>query len=178
MQHNVRIEEQFDDRLISEEILRSCRNHIETLQNLSHLTSSDAADSNHVRLNVRMMEWHLLNLTEALVLPLRHMSKVSADDPPAKPQVARVTTTTPDSNEGTQVCEGEFETAPDRTIWSALVNVADDARLQRLHVNARSMITTARGSTSLRVSLDNAVSDWKDFSAAVEDEANRRLLIQ
>jgi hypothetical protein len=45
-------------------------------------------------------------------------------------------------------------------------------------VNARSMITTARGSTSLRVSLDNAVSDWKDFSAAVEDEANRRLLIQ
>jgi hypothetical protein len=177
MQHDIRIEEQFDDRVISEEILRSCRNHIETLQNLSYLTSSDAADSNQVRLNVKMMEGHLLNLTEALVLPPTHVSKVYAGGSPAKPQVARVSTIAADSNEGTQVCEGEFTTAPDRTIWSALVNVADDARLQRLHLNAHSMITTARGSTLPRVSLDNAVSDWKDFSAAVEDEENRRLLI-
>jgi hypothetical protein len=182
MQHNVRFEEQFDDRIISEEILRSCRNHIETLQNLSYLTSSDAADSNQVRLNVKMMEWHLLNLTEALVLPPvlppMDVSKVSAGGRPAKPQVTSVSTTAADSNEDTQVCEGEFRIAPDRTIWSALVNVADDARLHRLHLKAHRMLTTAKGSTSPKVSLPNAVSDWKDFSIAVEDEENRRLLIQ
>jgi hypothetical protein len=178
MQHNIRIEEQFDDRVISEEILRSCRNHIETLQNLGSLTSSDAADPNQVRLNVKMMEWHLRNLAEALLLPLRHVSKVSAEGPPAKPQVDRVTTTATKSIEGMQVCEGEFGIAPDRTIWPALVNVADDARLHRLLMTAHRMITTARGSTSSKVSLPNAVSDWKDFSVAVEDEENRRLLIQ
>lgn len=177
MHHDIRIEEQFDDRVISEEILRSCRNHIKTLQNLGSLTSSDAADPNQVRLNVKMMERHLVNLTEALLLPLRHVSKVSAAGPPAKPQVTRVSTTAADSNEGTQVCKGEFRTAPDRTIWSALVNVADDARLHRLHLKAHRMLTTAQGSTSPKVSLPNAVSDWKDFSAAVEDEENRRLLI-
>jgi hypothetical protein len=175
MRHNVHIEEQFAERVISEEILRSCRNHIETLQNLGYLTSSDAADPNQVRLNIKMMEWHLLNLNEALLLPLRHVSKVSGL--PAKPQVTRVSTTVADSNEGPQVCEGEFRIAPDRTIWSALVNVADDARLHRLHLKAHRMLTTAQGSTSPKVSLPNAVSDWKDFSAAVEDEENRRLLI-
>jgi len=90
MQRNIRIEEQFADRVISEEILRSCRNHIETLQNLSYLTSSDAADPNQVRLNVKMMEWHLLNLTEALLLPLWHVSKVSSEGPLAKLQGASV----------------------------------------------------------------------------------------
>ena len=177
MQRNVPIEEQSTDRVISAELLKSCRNHIETLQNLSYLTSSDAADPNQVRLNVKMMEWHLLNLTEALLVPLRHMSKVSAEGPLAKPQVTRVSTIVADSNEARQVCEGEFRTAPDRTIWPALVNVADDARLHRLHLKAHRMLTTAQGSTSPKVSLPNAVSDWKDFSAAVDDEENRRLLI-
>ncbi len=175
MQHNIRIEEQFTDRVISEELLSSCRNHIETLQNLSYLTSIEAADTNQVRLNVKMMEWHLRNLTEVLVLPLRHLSKPSGDSPLAKPQVSPVTTTAAGSHE---VCEGEFRTAPDRTIWAELVNVADDARLHRLLLKAHRMMTTARGSTSSLVSLPNAVSDWVDFSVAVEDEENRRLLIQ
>jgi hypothetical protein len=178
MQHNVPIEEQSTDRVISAELLKSCRNHIETLRNLSYLTSSDAADPNQVRLNVKMMEWHLLNLTEALLVPLRHMSKVSAESPPAKRQVSPVTMPATESIEGIHVtCKGEFRTAPDRAIWPALVNVADDARLHRLLLKAQRMLTTAQGSTSPTVSLPNAVSDWRDFSATVTDEENRRLLI-
>jgi hypothetical protein len=176
MQHNVPIEEQFTDRVISEELLSSCRNHIETLQNLSHLTAIDAADTNQVRLNVQMMEWHLHNLAEVLLVPLRHVTRVSVA-PPAKPQVPPVSTIAAQRNEGMQVsCEGEFRTAPDRTIWSALVNVADDARLHRLLMKSHRMMTAARGSTSSSVSLPNAVSDWVDFSVAVEDEEHRRLL--
>jgi hypothetical protein len=174
MQRNVRTEEQFTDRVISEELLSSCRNHIETLQNLSHLTSLDAADTNQVRLNVRMMEWHLHNLAEVFLIPLRHVTRVSVDAP-AKPSVSTIAT---QSDEALQVsCEGEFRIAPDRTIWSALVNVADDARLHRLLMKSHRMMTAARGSTSPQVSLLNAISDWMDFSVAVEDEEHRRLLI-
>jgi hypothetical protein len=93
MQHNVRIEEQFTDRVISEELLSSCRNHIETLQNLSHLISIDAADTIQVRLNVEMMEWHLRNLAEVLLV------RVSVA-PPAKPQVSPVSTIAAQSDEG------------------------------------------------------------------------------
>jgi hypothetical protein len=50
-----------------EEVLRNCRNHIETLQNLSYLISLDADHPTQVRLNARMMEWHLYNLSEALL---------------------------------------------------------------------------------------------------------------
>jgi hypothetical protein len=179
MQHNVRIEEQSTDRVISEELLSSCLNHIETLQNLSHLTSIDAADTNQVRLNVKMMEWHLRNLTEVLVLPLRHLPKVFADSPPTKLQVSPTSTITAQSDEGLQVSgEVEFRIAPDRTIWSALINVADDARLHRLLMKAHRMMRAARGCTSPQVSLPNSVSDWMDFSVAVEDEEKRRLLIQ
>jgi hypothetical protein len=177
MQHNVRIEEQSTDRVISAELLRDCRNHIETLQNLCYLTSSDAADPNQVRLNVKMMEWHLLNLTEVLLVPLRHVLNVSAESPPAKPEVSPFTTTAENIGGMHVTCEGEFRTAPDRAIWSALVNVADDARLHRLLLKAQRMLTTAQGSTSPTVSLPNAVSDWRDFSAAVTDEENRRLQI-
>jgi hypothetical protein len=46
--------------------LGSCRNQIESLQNLSYLTSLDADHPTQVRLNIRMMEWHLHNLSEAL----------------------------------------------------------------------------------------------------------------
>jgi hypothetical protein len=178
MQHNVRIEEQSTDRVISEELLSSCRNHIETLQNLNHLTSIDAADTNQVRLNVKMMEWHLRNLAEVLLVPLRHATRVSVGGPPAKPQLSPDSTTTAAlSGEGMQVsCEGEFRTAPDRTIWSALVNVADDSRLHRLLMKSHRMMTTARGSTSPLVSLPHAVSDWVDFSVVVENEEHRRLL--
>jgi hypothetical protein len=177
MRHNVRIEEQSTDRVISEELLSSCRNHIETLQNLSHLTSIEAADTNQVRLNVKMMEWHLRNLAEVLLVPLRHATRVSVGGPPAKPQVSPVSTIDAQSDEEMQApCEGEFRTAPDRTIWSALVNVADDSRLHRLLMKSHRMMTSARGSTSPLVSLPNAVSDWVDFSVVVEDEEHRRLL--
>jgi hypothetical protein len=177
MRHNVRIEEQFTDRVISEELLSSCRNHIETLQNLSHLTSIDAADTIQVRLNVEMMEWHLRNLSEVLLVPLRHVARVSVA-PPAKPQVSPLSTIAAQSDEGMQVsCEGEFRRAPDRTIWSALVNVADDARLHRLLMKSHRMLSAARGSSSSQASMPNAVSDWVDFSVAVEDEEHRRLLI-
>jgi hypothetical protein len=177
MQQNVRIEEQFTDRVISEELLSSCRNHIETLQNLNHLTSIDAADTNQVRLNVKMMEWHLRNLAEVLLVPLRHVTRVSVDGPPAKPRVSPVSTITAQSDEGLQVSgEGEFRIAPDRTIWSALINVADDARLHRLLMKSHRMMRAARGCTSPQVSLPNSVSDWMDFSVAVEDEEHRRLL--
>lgn len=177
MRHNVRIEERSTDRVISEELLSSCRNHIETLQNLSRLTSIDAADTNQVRLNVKMMEWHLRNLAEVLLVPLRHLPKIFADSPPAKLQVSPTSKITAQSDEALQVSgEGEFRIAPDRTIWSALINVADDARLHRLLMKSHRMMTAARGSTSSLVSLPNAVSDWMDFSVAVEDEEHRRLL--
>jgi hypothetical protein len=177
MQRDVRIEEQFTDRVISEELLSSCRNHIESLQNLSYLTSIDATEPNQVRLNVKMMEWHLRNLSEVLLTPLRHLSNISVDSPPAKPQVSPVTTTALKNEDGMQAsCQGEFRSAPDRTIWSALVDVADDARLHRLLLKSHRMMTTARNSTLSEVLPLNAVSDWQDFSVAVEDEEHRRLL--
>jgi hypothetical protein len=71
MQHNDSIKEQFTDRVTSEEVLGSCRNHIESLQNLSYLTSLDADHPTRVRLNIRMMEWHLLGLSEALSVSKR-----------------------------------------------------------------------------------------------------------
>jgi hypothetical protein len=68
MQHGDSIEEQFTDRMSNAEVLGSCRNHIESLQNLSYLTSLDADHPTRVRLNIRMMEWHLHNLSEALLV--------------------------------------------------------------------------------------------------------------
>ena len=66
MQQGDSIEEQFTDRMSYAEVLGSCRNHIESLQNLSYLTSLDADHPTQVRLNIRMMEWHLHSLSEAL----------------------------------------------------------------------------------------------------------------
>jgi hypothetical protein len=66
MLHGDSIEEQFTDRMSYTEVLRSCRNQIESLQNLSYITSLDADHPTQVRLNIRMMEWHLPNLSEAL----------------------------------------------------------------------------------------------------------------
>jgi len=67
MQQRDSIEEQFTDRISDVELLRSCRNHIESLQNLSYLTSLDADHPTQVRLNIRMMEWHRHNLSDALL---------------------------------------------------------------------------------------------------------------
>jgi PHP family Zn ribbon phosphoesterase len=68
MQQGDSIEEQFTDRMSYVELLRSCRSQIESLQNLSYLTSLDAEHPTQVRLNIRMMEWHLHNLSEALLV--------------------------------------------------------------------------------------------------------------
>ena len=67
MPHSDSIEEQFVDRMSHAEVLGSCRNHLESLQNLSYLTSLDADHPTQVRLNIRMIEWHLHNLSEALL---------------------------------------------------------------------------------------------------------------
>jgi hypothetical protein len=61
------IEEQFTNRTTSREVLGSCLNHLESLQNLSYLISLDADCPTKVRLNIRMMEWHLYNLSEILL---------------------------------------------------------------------------------------------------------------
>jgi hypothetical protein len=64
------------DRVLTEEAVASCRNHIETLHNLSYLTALDAESPTQVRLNVRLMEWHIRNIAElllrAVMLPARH----------------------------------------------------------------------------------------------------------
>jgi hypothetical protein len=60
-------EEHFTDRSDTREVLGSCRNDIESLQNLSYLTSLEADSPMQVRLNIKMMEWHLHNLSEALM---------------------------------------------------------------------------------------------------------------
>jgi hypothetical protein len=69
MKQNDSIEEQFMNRLSSREVLGSCRNHLESLQNLSYITSIDSDYPVQVRLNMKMMEWHLHNLSEILLPP-------------------------------------------------------------------------------------------------------------
>jgi hypothetical protein len=68
MRNNDSVED-FTNQVSSEETLRTFRSNIESLQNLSYLTSLDADHPQQVRLNVRMMEWHLQNLSEALSPP-------------------------------------------------------------------------------------------------------------
>jgi hypothetical protein len=69
MWNNNSTEEQFANRLSDIEVLGICRNHIESLQNLRYMISLDAYDPTQVKLNLRMMEWHLHNLSEALFSP-------------------------------------------------------------------------------------------------------------
>jgi hypothetical protein len=52
MQQGDSTEEQFTDRMSYAEVLGSCRSHIESLQNLSYLTSLDADDRTQVRLSL------------------------------------------------------------------------------------------------------------------------------
>jgi hypothetical protein len=67
-----------------------------------------------------------------------------------------------------------FERAPDRTIWAALVELADDSRLHSLHIEADRMIINQRNSglTSAR-SLGEG-TEWSDFSTVIKNEENRR----
>ena len=60
---------QVSRQVSTDEILGNCRNHIESLQNLSYLISLEADHSVQVRLHVRMMEWHLQNLADVLLQP-------------------------------------------------------------------------------------------------------------
>jgi hypothetical protein len=55
------------NRLRTEEVQASCRNHIESLRNLSYLTALEAESPSQVRLNIRMMEWRICDLAELLL---------------------------------------------------------------------------------------------------------------
>jgi hypothetical protein len=57
------------DRIRTEELLGSCRNHLESLQNLRYLISLDIENPHQVRLHLRRMDWHLRNLSEVLLQP-------------------------------------------------------------------------------------------------------------
>jgi len=52
-----------------EKILADCRNEIEALQNLSHLTGLDAIRGSSQQLHLVMMEEHLHRLADMLFLP-------------------------------------------------------------------------------------------------------------
>jgi hypothetical protein len=67
-----------------------------------------------------------------------------------------------------------FERAPDRTIWSALLEVVDDGRLHHLHVEADRIILNQRrsGATSAQSLKEGA--EWSDFSIVIRDEQDRR----
>jgi hypothetical protein len=67
-----------------------------------------------------------------------------------------------------------FERAPDRTIWAALVELADNSRLHSLHVEADRMMINRRNSglTSARSLGEGA--EWGEFSTVIKDEENKR----
>jgi hypothetical protein len=63
---NDSIEELHISQVLTEEVLAACQNHIESLQNLSNLISQDAEYQSPVRINIKMMEWHIRNLAELI----------------------------------------------------------------------------------------------------------------
>jgi hypothetical protein len=67
-----------------------------------------------------------------------------------------------------------FERAPDRTIWSALVEVADDSRLHRLHAEADRMVIAQRNSGLSSATSLGEGAEWDEFSTVIGDEENRR----
>lgn len=67
---------QYADQASTKDIIGICRNHIESLQNLRYMASLDSQHPTQVRLHLRMMEWHLHHLWEALL-------------PPTEPQVSQ-----------------------------------------------------------------------------------------
>jgi hypothetical protein len=54
---------------LSDEVLKSCRSHLESMQNLRHLVTIDVYSPQQVMLHLRMMDWHLRNLAEILLEP-------------------------------------------------------------------------------------------------------------
>lgn len=52
---------------IPPEILSSCRNHLESLQNLRYLILLEVNQPSQVKLHLRMMEQHLNNLAGTLL---------------------------------------------------------------------------------------------------------------
>jgi hypothetical protein len=56
-------------QVLSRDVLQSCRNHLEALQNLRYLILLEAHDSQKVKLHLRMMDWHLNSLGYALSQP-------------------------------------------------------------------------------------------------------------
>jgi hypothetical protein len=53
-------------QILSAEALQSCRNNLEAIQNLRYLILLEAHDSKQVKLHLRMMDWHLNSLSDAL----------------------------------------------------------------------------------------------------------------
>ncbi len=71
-----------------------------------------------------------------------------------------------------------FETAPDRSIWPALVDAADLPRLQRLLEEARLMMGTLRPGTSQEAGhLQTPDIDWSDLAKVIEGEEDRRRIL-
>jgi hypothetical protein len=71
--------EKFTNQMGGEENLRTCRSNLESLQNLSYLTSLDADQPQQVRLIARMMEWHIQNLSQALSPPPQKFHDAAID---------------------------------------------------------------------------------------------------
>jgi hypothetical protein len=69
-----------------------------------------------------------------------------------------------------------FEPAPDRSIWAALVEAADDARLRRLSSEAQRMSATFRPPVFPDEPIFAADRHWGDFFAVIEEEEKKRLL--
>ena len=67
-----------------------------------------------------------------------------------------------------------FEPAPHRTIWQALVDIADDPRLQRLAAEAHRMLAVVRTSPAAEGPQPGLDLDWQDFSSAIETEQEHR----
>ena len=67
-----------------------------------------------------------------------------------------------------------FEPAPDRSIWTELLNVADDPRLNRLLEEARRMMTALRRTPASGETPPAIDVDWRDFSIVIEAEKNLR----
>jgi hypothetical protein len=59
--------DELEAKMRTEDVLASCRSHVESLQNLSYLASLEDEPRSQVRLNLRMMQWHLRNLAELLL---------------------------------------------------------------------------------------------------------------
>jgi hypothetical protein len=56
-------------QILSTEALQSCRNNLEAIQNLRYLILLEVHDSKQVKLHLRMMDWHIHNLSDTLFQP-------------------------------------------------------------------------------------------------------------